>query len=104
MTTTTNLTVANTILEQLGGRRFIAMTGAKHLAGAANSLSFQLPSRFATDGINAVRVTLDPSDTYTVKFFKCWGTKIKELGEVSDVYAADLRRVFTERTGLDCTL
>ena len=34
-----NLTVAKTILEQLGGNKFCMMTGAKNLAGDENSLS-----------------------------------------------------------------
>lgn len=41
----TNLTVANTILHQLGGRRFIAFTGARDLLGDTNSLTFKLPKR-----------------------------------------------------------
>jgi hypothetical protein len=41
------------------------MTGAKNFAGSENSLSFRIPgSGFAGDGINAVHITLDPSDTY----------------------------------------
>jgi hypothetical protein len=36
-----NLTVANTILEQLGGGRFIAMTGAKSFVGGEDSLHQQ---------------------------------------------------------------
>ena len=35
--------VANTILEQLGGRQFQAMTGASQFVGSKNSLSFRLP-------------------------------------------------------------
>lgn len=104
MTTETNLQVAETILAQLGGRRFIMMTGAKNIHGSADTLNFQLPSRFATGGINAVRITLAGDDTYTVKFFKTHGFKCKDMGTVEGVYNDQLRRVFTERTGLDCTL
>lgn len=104
MTTATNATVAQTIIDQLGGRGFIAMTGARNLHYTATTLSFQLPSRFAKDGINAITITLTPADTYTVRFAKTWGMKFKELATVEDVYNDQLRRVFTERTGLDCTL
>ena len=102
--TETKLIVAETILAQLGGRKFIAMTGAKHLIGGDKHLSFQLPSRFATDGINAVTITLAVDDTYTIKFRKLHGMKLKEMGEVAGVYCDQLRAVFTARTGLHCTL
>lgn len=35
------MTIANTILEQLGGNKFIAMTGAKKLVGLDYSHRFQ---------------------------------------------------------------
>jgi len=101
-----SLVVAQTILEQLGGRRFLVMTGAKNLAGDEKSLQFQLPRTpgFVKDGITNVRIELAPSDTYTLTFFKVRGIKIAEIAKETDVYADMLRRVFTERTGLECTL
>lgn len=98
------LTVANTILAQLGGARFAAMTGAKGFVGDTNSLAFRLPSNFATKGINVVKVTLDPSDTYTVTFAKLRGVKYTVIAEANDVYNDNLRRVFTSYTGLDTSL
>ena len=35
--------VANTILEQLGGQKFLAMTGANHLVADGNTLRMALP-------------------------------------------------------------
>lgn len=99
-----NLQVATTILEQLGGRRFIAMTGAKGFVGDANSLTFKLPNRFAADGINAVKITLDADDTYMMNFYKIRGVKVEEVRECDGVYNDSLRACFTEITGLDCTL
>ena len=101
-----SLVVAQTILEQLGGRRFLAMTGAKNLLGDENSLQFQLPRDpgFVKDGITNVRIELVASDTYALTFFKVRGIKIIEIAKDTDVYADMLRRVFTERTALECTL
>lgn len=102
--------IANTILAQLGGRKFLAMTGAKNLFGSdeERTLQFQLPRSFAKDGINAVRVKLEESDTYTVTFYKVGtartGYAHKTVREVSDVYADSLRAVFTETTGLETSL
>jgi MoaA/NifB/PqqE/SkfB family radical SAM enzyme len=96
----TNLTVANTILEQLGGNRFRTMTGASALVGSNIGLTFKLPSRFANNGINYVRITLDATDTYTVEFVRLRGTKITIVDSVSNVYADNLQAVFTSATGL----
>ena len=38
-----DITVAKTILRQLGGRSFIFMTGARNLIASADSLSFRIP-------------------------------------------------------------
>jgi len=98
------MTVSRTILDQLGGNRFAVMTGAKSFVGSDNALSFRLPSNFARDGINAVRVTLDPSDTYTVRFMRVRGTKITDIATTDTVYCDDLQSTFTRITGLDTNM
>lgn len=96
--------VATQILEQLGGNRFVAMTGAKQFVGGERSLQFSL-GRGATNKANKVRVTLATDDTYTVEFFNLRGVNLKPCGEpVERVYADRLQAVFTERTGLDTRL
>ncbi|WP_022721619.1 hypothetical protein [Rhodopseudomonas sp. B29] len=98
-------TIAQTILEQLGGRRFVAMTGARNfLSHNDGALSFALPSNFATAGINRVKITLTPTDDYTIEFAKVRGVSIKTIASVDGVYADTLRDVFTDRTGLDTSL
>lgn len=98
-------TPADVILSQLGGRRFCVMTGAKHIFSDKGGLAlvFQLP-RGARDGINAVRVELDPSDTYTVTFTKIGtarnGYKATQVKQLEGVYADMLRNIFTQVTGL----
>jgi hypothetical protein len=101
--TKTNLTVANTILEQLGGRRFIAMTGSWSFTGDTNSLSFRLGKN--PKGHRFCKVVLDESDTYTVDFFnidirKPVGEMITKLSRVCGVYADGLRQTFEIQTGL----
>lgn len=102
----TDMAVANTILEQLGGNRFRVMTGAKNFMGDASSLTFRLPStpHFVKQGINCVKVTLTPADTYTVEFMKIRGMKLAQVAEHSDVYAEDLRNLISETTGLALSL
>lgn len=91
------------ILQQLGGNKFIAMTGAKSFLGSENSLSFTLPRGFANKGINKVRITLLPTDLYKVEFLKFNGRKlsIDTVSEHEGVYSDQLRSLFTKETGLD---
>lgn len=96
--------VPETILEQLGGNRFIAMTGARTFLADGNTLRFRLPSNFASHGINSVRVTLNGADTYDLVFSKVRGSSVTEVAAVTHVYADQLRDVFRSETGLDTTL
>lgn len=101
------MAVADTILQQLGGRRFITMTGAYSLSGSEDTLSMRLPQRGRMVG---VRVTLDPSDTYTLTVIKSVGSlkrgnfQTVEAFKQSDVYCDQLQDVFTEATGLATSL
>lgn len=101
---TNEQTVAGTILEQLGGNKFIAMTGAKNFTRDGNSLRFKLPARFAKNGINLVEITLDPSDTYTMRFQKYRNLTVTTIATVPGVYADNLTSNFTHHTGLAVSL
>jgi len=92
------LPVANTILEQLGGRKFVVMTGAKNPVGSENSLSFRLPK--AAKSINAVKITLDPSDTYSVEFGRVHGGVYRVIEKHSDIYCDQLVSLFEQTTKL----
>ncbi len=98
-----NLTVANTILEQLGGNKFLAMTGANTLVGFENALSMRLPTG-TKNKANSLKVTLTPMDDYTLEFMSIRGGKFTPKGTVSGVYNDNLRDVFTAETGLYTSL
>ena len=68
---TNNLQVAETILAQLGGNRFIAMTGAKDFLGDASALHFRIPSNRTK--ANRVTITLRADDTYNIEWFSVRG-------------------------------
>lgn len=95
-----NKTVSDTILTQLGGSRFLTMTGAKNLATSGTDLSFHLPKALKK-GINLVKVTLEANDTYTVKFYKFSQRKflLNVVHEEEMVYTENLRSLFEEQTG-----
>lgn len=96
--------IAQEIIAQLGGSRFMAMTGAKNFLCGASHVAFRLPSRFARDGINLVRIDLDEMDTYTVRFSKLWGAKETVIAEHTGIYCDTLQRLFSDATGLDTHL
>ena len=95
---------AKTILEQLGGWMFCAMTGARNLTDHGRALSFRLPSNFATSGINYVKVTLTDADLYDVTYGKVRGLKYAVVATSEGLYFDMLRADFSEKTGLDCTM
>lgn len=97
------MSVAKTILNQLGGNKFLVMTGAKHLFDLGNGLQFKLPN-FAGVRINAVRITLDPSDTYSVEFGRVRGSTYSKLSEHNEIYADSLVSLLERETGLATSL
>jgi hypothetical protein len=92
------LTTAKTILRQLGGNRFLAMTGTKNLTGSETALSMKLARN--KSGATHLRVTLDPSDTYTMEFIRVHGVKCSTVRVDSGVYCDQLQDVFTSTTGM----
>lgn len=92
----TDLSVAETILSQLGGnRRLAVMCGCKDFAGDSNSVQFRV-------GSNGKKVTA--SDTYTVEFYAGRGSNMRKVYEASDIYADALRGIFEAQTGMYLSL
>ena len=104
--------IAETILAQLGGHRFIAMTGATSFSHGqfkdGAGLSFRLP-KTPKGAWTGARIVLLPSDTYSVTFLKLAGSfKKGDMRMIEDehdgIYADSLREVFTRATGLETSL
>jgi hypothetical protein len=103
--------VCDIILQQLGGNKFIASTGAKELIGDNKVLQFGI-GRGAKSGINKVRITLTPTDTYDIEFGKYSRPGINKSGEfvggyttikhIEGIYADVLQEVFERHTGFRC--
>lgn len=96
------LQVANTILMQLGGRRFSMMTGAKQFVAIERGLLFALPARLAKQGVNKVRIELEANDTYTVTALKVNARRgdVIEVQCESMVYCDQLEATFERMTGV----
>jgi hypothetical protein len=104
--------IAEEIMRQLGGRRFVVMTGAKDFCSqkGANWLEFKI-GRNASKS-NFIKITLTGNDDYTMEFFKVsyprlnkktwtWSEYKKVLvKKLEGIYCDGLQDAFTETTGL----
>jgi hypothetical protein len=111
-------TIANTILQQLGGNQFIAMTGSSKFIAVDGGNTLLMKLVLNKSGCNVLRVTLDADDTYTMVFQYEQVTPIKKLvfnpdlprlkvskqQEFNGVYCDQLKDIFEEVTGLFVTL
>jgi len=101
--------VAQTILQQLGGKRFIAMTGARDLYSDATGLRFALPARFARDGINRIHIALTDLDLYTLTAHRVRGRTgamptVTQCAEETHIHVEQLVATFERVTGLTTRL
>jgi hypothetical protein len=97
--------VAEEILRQFGGNKFIAMTGSWSFAGGPDSLSFRVPN--AKKKIRGVMVKLMPNDLYEVRFVSqkpfpdC---EVYDVAKYDNVFCDMLQELFTKETGLYTSL
>ena len=94
--------VAKTILQQLGGNRFIAMTGAKNFGSSSKSLQMKIGRN--SKSISHVVITLKSSDLYDMEFIRIRGTSRKVVKKVTGVYADMLGTMFKKYTGMNVRL
>lgn len=95
--------VAQTILEQLGGNKFVVMTGSKNFIAGENYLRMNLTRNKAK--AKWLKITLNGNDLYDMDFFTAdkefnLTTKVK----FEDVYFDQLQNLFTQATGLYTSL
>jgi len=99
-----NTQIANTILDQLGGTgRIAAMTGAKNFMVDGPGVSFKFPNRDCKRP-NWIKVTLDPSDTYTVTMGRIVKYALRSSSTVNGIYCDGLVELFENATGLRLSL
>jgi len=105
------MAIANEILKQLGGHKFVVMTGAKDILALDSGLRFRLPGGggHAKNGINQVRIELTPTDTYEIYFQKVrkdkvWTSLTETISKHANIYDDQLQNIFTAETGLETHL
>ena len=102
--------IADIILEQLGGNRFVMMTGSKRFVSDKNTLRMTLARNISK--ANRLWITLDADDTYTMHCFKFTPGRLNKktyefskdkkttIYKESGIYCDQLQEIFTRVTGL----
>ncbi len=99
LTTEERKQIADTILAQLGGGRFVAMTGAKSFSfDETGALGMRIGRN--SKSINYLKISLTADDLYTMEFKRIRGTKVTDVNTFEGVYCDMLQELFTEATGL----
>jgi hypothetical protein len=95
------MTIAKTILEQLGGNRFMVMTGARQLTAFNNGLAFKIGRN--SSQANYVKIELTGMDLYDMTFSRV-GKEIVVLHRDEGLYNDMLQDRFTKFTGMYTSL
>ena len=95
------MSIAQTIADQIGRRAFFMM-GAKHLTDSGQTLRFRVGRN--SERVNIVTVTLDASDTYSLRFSYLRGIKDTERSSVEGIYADQLHIALESGTGMRMSL
>ena len=109
-----NKQIAATILNQLGGRKFTAMTGSKNYFYIDNGIQMTLATNMSK--ANKLTITLNAMDTYDMKFerftparyntktYELVESKTKLIKEYNDIFCDQLQELFTQVTGMYTSL
>ena len=92
---------AGIMLKQLGGNKFIMMTGAKHFGVGPKGAGFKIGRN--SKGVNFVRIDLK-NDLYDMEFFQVRAGKMKLKSKVKQIFADQLQDMFTKHTGMYTSL
>jgi hypothetical protein len=95
--------ISQTIISQLGGRKFQVMTGAKNFSFSKDvSLTFQIGSN--AKKIKWVQINLEDDDTYTMTFLKQVKGEPVVASRHTDIYNDQLAKIFSAQTGMATSL
>ena len=94
-----NQSQAKTLLRQLGGNKFIMMTGAKQMSIGKDGLTMKIGRN--SKSITHVAIDLDRGkDLYIMKFIRVRKGIPKVVKQYDGIYADNLNNIFEKETGL----
>jgi len=89
--------IASNIIMQLGGfSRLQIMLGAYNFVDLKNGVSFKIKNARS----NYIKITLNEKDLYDIEIGRIRGTTYKVIYKQEDVYAADLKYIIENKTGM----
>ena len=106
-TSTTAAQVCDTIMQQIGGNKFLTMTGSKpQCYGTSDAGNDFITLQLAKNGVGAkwLKITSMPNDTYSMEFSGIKNGDISVISHEDNVYCDMLQSTFTDITGLYTTL
>jgi len=92
------------LLQQLGGNKFIAMTGAKNLAVDKSKNELHMKIGRNSKGVSHLRIKLTGADLYDMEFLQVRAGNVKVKSKEKGVYADQLQKLFTKNTGMYTSL
>ena len=93
-----NKEIAQNIIRQLGnGTLFMLGFKKGTMLHSDDSLSFRIR---ASRTVNYIKITLDPSDTYSIEFGRVHGYNYKIVSTVDGIYCDQLHGAIERATGL----
>ena len=92
------------ILNQLGGNRFIAMTGCSNFVYDDKTFSISMQLRRNMSRAKWLKITLTVMDVYTMEFIGLKNYELITIKKVENVYNDMLQGIFTNVTGLNTSL
>ncbi len=95
---------AGIILQQLGGNKFIMMTGAKQFVRDDKNMTIMFKIGRNAKSVNYVKIRLNSMDTYDMSFNRIRKFEVKEISHANGIYNDQLQDVFTQHTGLETSL
>ena len=85
------------ILQQLGGRMFIAMTGAKLMCDGDYKLIAKIKG---SKKVNHIEISLNGKDLYDIRFCKIRSLDLVTDYTMNDIYCDQLVDIIEKETGL----
>lgn len=101
---TTTTTFYKEILNQLGGNKFLAMTGSYALSYSEKENYLQMRLRRNKASATFLKVTLNSLDLYDMTFTRLRNNKLINVKTFENVYCDQLQDIFTDVTGLRTSL
>lgn len=94
--------IAQTIINQLGGKEFVVLTGSNGFIIHESGVSFRVGAN--PKKISHCTITLNSGDLYNLIFYSTQysenGQSLKNETELTDIFCEDLKDVFESKTGL----